>query len=358
MTAPSGGQQNPPTVGLAGAADSGAPRPEAPHPGAPGVVRGLTMRALRRWAAIAIGAALGGGVGFVAFGPSWGWGAFVGLSGGAALALLTLVALLDAWFAPRRSVEDWAAWLGPHIAVVKPAGPGPFPVVLQFHGCGGLRAPGGPPEPLREYAEAAAASGVAVLIIDSLAPRGLDRAAALARVCKGRCLRGVERAADVFGAVAYARAQPWVKPQQIALAGWSHGAWAIMDALSFDLDRTAPPGVAAVSAADLDGVKAVHLTYPYCGFPARTAEEGWALAPRTRLVQAENDDTALPIAVERAVSALHASGVVVERTLIAHVTHAFDEAEHEPGASYRVDRAAAAEARAAYARWLADTLAV
>ena len=31
-----------------------------------------------------------------------------------------------------------AAWLEPHLAVAKPDGEGPFPVSLQFHGCGGI----------------------------------------------------------------------------------------------------------------------------------------------------------------------------------------------------------------------------
>jgi len=53
-----------------------------------------------------------------------------------------------------------AEWLCPHLRVVKPEGSGPFPVVVQMHGCGGV-------QPLQDrYARAASAAGVAAVIVD------------------------------------------------------------------------------------------------------------------------------------------------------------------------------------------------
>jgi dienelactone hydrolase len=53
--------------------------------------------------------------------------------------------------------------------ILLPAGKGPFPVVVQMHGCGGV-------QPMqRRYAEAALEAGVAVVILDSLKPRYLGR---------------------------------------------------------------------------------------------------------------------------------------------------------------------------------------
>ncbi|HZZ88886.1 MAG TPA: prolyl oligopeptidase family serine peptidase, partial [Caulobacteraceae bacterium] len=143
--------------------------------------------------------------------------------------------------------------LAPHLTVLLPEGEGPFPVSLQFHGCGGIL-------PMQfEYAEAARAAGVAAVVVDSFAPRGISRPEARATVCTGAKFRGAERALDVRAAASWLHDQPWADTPRIAAAGWSHGAWAVMEALT----------------ADALPFKAVALFYPYCGPLARTATRGW-----------------------------------------------------------------------------------
>jgi len=159
-----------------------------------------------------------------------------------------------------------ADWLSPHLSVVKPAGPGPFPVVVQMHGCGGV-------QPLQSrYARAANAAGVAAVIVDSLAPRGISRLEAHLTVCSGLRLRGAERANDLVAVLHWLEAQTWADPRQVAAIGWSHGAWSIMEALAA-LPKNTPPGDVGVSA-----LKLTALFYPYAGPPARTHRLGWGLA--------------------------------------------------------------------------------
>lgn len=71
-----------------------------------------------------------------------------------------------------------------------PEGKGPFPVVLQFHGCGGMK------NLQARWADTARAAGWAVLVVDSYGHRRIDRFEAYATVCTGLQLWGRERAGD------------------------------------------------------------------------------------------------------------------------------------------------------------------
>ncbi|MEO6377912.1 MAG: dienelactone hydrolase family protein, partial [Caulobacteraceae bacterium] len=84
-------------------------------------------------------------------------------------------------------LDAHAAKLLEHTTIVRPDGPGPSPVVVQLHGCGGIQ-----PMQMR-YAETARTAGVAALVVDSLAPRGIGRREAQLTVCTGLRLRGAER---------------------------------------------------------------------------------------------------------------------------------------------------------------------
>ena len=108
----------------------------------------------------------------------------------------------------------WGERLARDVKVVKPAGRGPFPVSLQFHGCGGLM-------PMMDhYAEAAVKAGVAAVIIDSFKPRGMSRLDGHLFVCSGAMLRGSQRAADVHAMLAWLETQGWADRKRIAAAGW------------------------------------------------------------------------------------------------------------------------------------------
>ena len=114
-------------------------------------------------------------------------------------------------------LDAHAALLAEHLTLVKPDGPGPFPVVLQMHGCGGIQ-----PMQLR-YAEAARGAGFAAVVVDSLGPRGIGRREAQLTVCTGARLRGAERAVDLLAMLSWVKAQPWATADNVAAAGWSHG---------------------------------------------------------------------------------------------------------------------------------------
>ncbi len=254
----------------------------------------------------------------------------------AAVLVLAAGAVGAAWFAgafvERRSLAGLSAMLAEGLLVHRPAGAGeaPLPTVLAFLGCGGVFDREGRPRPLIEpYAAAANAAGWQLVVVDSFAVRGLGYEEAVARVCSGWRLRGRERAGDVVAALALARGRADVDGERIVLAGWSHGAWAVMDALSYDLEADFPHTLRAADPSLLEGLAGVFLVYPYCGLLPR-AERGWAHAPaRVRVVAVEGDEMAPPEDCAPAFRRLSAEGLPVAVTTLSGATHAFDEPDND-----------------------------
>jgi dienelactone hydrolase len=223
--------------------------------------------------------------------------------------------------------------------VLLPCGDGPFPVVVQMHGCGGV-------QPMQKrYAEAALEAGVAVVILDSLEPRGIGRREAQLTICSGLRLRGAERAEDLRIALDWVRAQPWADPDRIAAAGWSHGAWAAMEALAAD------DGHAGVAA-----LKLAVLIYPYAGPLARTASQGWgANRPKVMACIGGRDSVVGRPAPRRAIERLRTDGLDVELIELGEATHCFDDDQaSDPRTIHRPDLADLMRER--YAQALRRTL--
>ncbi|WP_035977158.1 dienelactone hydrolase family protein [Bradyrhizobium sp. th.b2] len=105
--------------------------------------------------------------------------------------------------------------------LTRPEGDAPRPAVVLMHGCSGLNDKKGRMFGLyRAWARALAAQGYVTLIVDSATPRGLGQT----------CSRGPDarrmwrdRPKDAYGALGYLQGQPFVKPDRIALMGWSQG---------------------------------------------------------------------------------------------------------------------------------------
>jgi len=145
------------------------------------------------------------------------------------------------------SLADRWTQLEPHTTVIGPDDDRRRPAVILFHGCGGLR------DHLPKYAAAAKAAGWRAFIVDSYAPRGWSRQFAMAMVCTGILLHGSQRAGDVLAALYGVSQRSDVDASKVVLAGWSHGGWGIMEAMSSD--RTAGMlGVADPGAVPLEGV--------------------------------------------------------------------------------------------------------
>ena len=106
-------------------------------------------------------------------------------------------------------------------ALYRPAGKGPFPVVVALHDCMGLYGPSGAMNShMRDWAERLVAQGYAVLMPDSFNPRGVPE----------MCSRdpdlirpGVERSRDARGSLDWLQTQPWAAGNRVGLVGWANG---------------------------------------------------------------------------------------------------------------------------------------
>lgn len=273
----------------------------------------------------------------------------------AALAVVTLIAaiFLAAWAelsgasAERRSFADLKSLVGQNLKVYRPDGAGPFPVVLMFHGCGGVR------EVQDDYAKIAQGAGVMAIVVDSMTPRGISYEKAVETVCSGRKLRGAERSGDVYAALALARDLPDVDANRMSLIGWSHGGWSIMDALVFDPPRERPHGLRDAPRDPFAGVVGISLIYPYAGFPALTAQRGWSTTsvPVDALVLTD-DTTAKYPATMAAIERARASGAQVDVEEWSGITHAFDERDLSADSQYEHDPEATDRVHARFAAWL------
>ena len=119
--------------------------------------------------------------------------------------------------------------------LARPSGPGPFPAIVQLHGCGGLEAQS------YRWARWFADHGYVALVVDSFGPRKL----------KGDCRSGPDeppvtaRFDDAFGALRYLQSLPDVKPDRIAAIGWSQGGVYAMSVINGpSLERARRRGVA------------------------------------------------------------------------------------------------------------------
>jgi len=245
----------------------------------------------------------------------------------------------------------WGDELARAVTVVKPAGRGPFPVSLQFHGCGGL-------VPLQgHYAQAAVKAGFAVVTVDSFKPRGLSRLDGHLFVCTGAMLRGTQRAADIHAMLAWLETQGWADTKRIGAVGWSHGGGTLMDALALGSATGKATGLTDADPKMLAKLRGVFLIYPYASFPSLTSQRGWRGAkPKVGAIIGGRDTVVGTRAPLRALERLKRDGVSVEAEVFAEATHSFDDnAAVDPRTRYRPDLSA--KARARYVAFLKTALA-
>lgn len=152
-----------------------------------------------------------------------------------------------------------------------------LPESPEFHLPGVLLVPGcaGTQDFHRAWAQDLVESDFIVLLVDSFKARGIDTEAELESVCEGERLWGFERAGDVLVSLGRLRVHPQVNEREIYMIGWSHGGWAVLDAVALGTEKNRPPMLSSHLDQPLSGVRAVVALYPYCGFGNHVARFGW-----------------------------------------------------------------------------------
>lgn len=238
-----------------------------------------------------------------------------------AVLLLAFAVSLSGLAVPKRSLEQQVALIQPHTEIRLPENvAGPVPGVLLLHGCGGRRLV------QDNYADVVVDAGYAALIINSNEARGIGRLGSMSQVCMALRLLGQERAADIHAGLEIARNHPGIDGERLALLGWSHGGWTILDTLSLTGESRAPASLHN-GPVELNGVQLALTMYPYCGFPALTDGHNLPAHIPLHAILAE-DDVIAP--ADRCAHRLTRGGAHVSFETYADQTHAFDEPNAPP----------------------------
>jgi dienelactone hydrolase len=260
------------------------------------------------------------------------------------------LAVWQGWLVERLPATRLAELLRPAIQVHKPEGDGPFPAAVLVSGCM-IEA-----EKMARWAALFTAHGWVAVVPDSYTPRGWNRPEVHGRICRGQMFWGTARAGDVLVALDEARRLPFVDPDRILLAGWSHGGWAVMDLLAFDPPRRLPfnlndlpPGFAAHG---LKGVVGVLLVYPYCGLGNRARGSGWR-HPAEVLMLLGGADRIVALGTCRAIAeALQRRGQKVAVHVYPGIDHGFDDPALQPDSPLIYDPITTADAFVRVGRFL------
>jgi dienelactone hydrolase len=206
-------------------------------------------------------------------------------------------------------------------ALYRPAGKGPFPVIVALHDCMGLYGPTGAMNShMRDWAERLVAQGYAILMPDSFNPRGVpeicSRAPELIRP-------GVERARDAVGALDWLRRQPWAAADRVGLVGWANGGTtALTFATSEGRDATAGADSPRRSGSRGPRFSVIVAFYPNCATLAQAP--GWRSDIPLTLFTGGKDDWAPAKACVGLASQIGASGGVLDLVKYNTAGHDFD----------------------------------
>lgn len=191
----------------------------------------------------------------------------------------------------------------------RPAGKGPFPVVISLHGCAGPSDADGNLTPREsDWRNRWLSQGFMVVVPDSFGSRGVgSQCRTRSRVVRS----SAERSDDAAATRAYLQSRSDVRPGSINLVGHSNGASTVLYATATDLR----PG-----DGNPDFVRAIAF-YPGCAQPLRRGVI--SRVPLLILIgAADNWTPAAPCA--RLVEQMRAAGATVEFVQYANAYHGFD----------------------------------
>ena len=198
----------------------------------------------------------------------------------------------------------------------KPEGPGPFPAVIGMHGCNGLVDPDGKVFPL--YGAWGENSRRMAISFSCRTPgsRGHGDLCAVQPPSARPVQPNREVPRDSYGAMAYLRTRPDVKPNSIAILGQSLGAASMFYAIA---EGARPKELAAEQ-----DFRAAIAFYPVCQ-PFLAQEPKWKPRQRMLFLMGEADNFTPAAPCKELIAAIAASGgPPIETRWYPGVYHSFD----------------------------------
>jgi dienelactone hydrolase len=235
-----------------------------------------------------------------------------------ALVLLVMLAPACVTVLPRTSALRFPSLAGDTMVdgyLYRPEGDARRPAVVFLHGCGGLFSATTGQIVSREldWSKRFVDMGYAVLMVDSFSPRRITK------MCSPQTFQQsvfLERPKDAYGALRYLQAQPFVRPDRIAVVGWSQGGGVTL--LSVRGDSLGRP-------ADLreGDFRAAVAFYPsVCN--ERSHRVPWTSAIPTLVLIGERDNWTLPEPCKQFVETAAARGSDIRIQIYPGAYHDFD----------------------------------
>src|SRR5580692_9302787 len=199
-------------------------------------------------------------------------------------------------------------------SLYRPEGAGPFPAVVALHDCSGLvhHRPLTETRLYIEWARLLVANGFVVLFPDSFGSRSIG---SQCREQNRKVHASRERVADANAARRWLQAQDYVKPDRVALLGWSNGGVAALWAVR-------PTGAPHDGSTDF---RSAVTFYPSC---RKLRETAWsARVPTLILVGSADDWTPAPVC-QQMVAGAHDRSARVQIVVYPGAQHEFDRANY------------------------------
>lgn len=215
-------------------------------------------------------------------------------------------------------------FLKPHFEIVKPSSGKKFPTVIMFHACGG-------PYPyLDSWQKFFSDSGIASIQVDSTGPRGMNRRTAIRTVCSGFDLQGQERAGDVYSVLANLDQFSWIDNDNLFIAGWSHGAYTLMDFMTMN-DDLVPSNILDFNQNAIPRIKGKISFYPHCGILNLSQKYKWRTRTPSLVFLADQDGFGLatqPSDCIELFQSMNKNEKYIDYYLMENSTHVFDSEQY------------------------------
>ena len=190
----------------------------------------------------------------------------------------------------------------------------------MFHACGG-------PYPyLDSWQKFFSDNGIASIQVDSAGPRGMTRRTAIRTVCSGVDLQGQERAGDVYSILTNLNQYSWIDKENIFLAGWSHGAYTLMDFMTMN-DNLIPSNILDFEQQFIPKIKGKITFYPHCGILNLSQKYPWRTKTPSIVFLADQDGFGLatqPTDCIDLFDSMNKEEKYIDYYLMENSTHVFD----------------------------------
>jgi dienelactone hydrolase len=125
----------------------------------------------------------------------------------------------------------------------------------------------------------------------------------------------------------WVRHQGWADPNRIVAAGWSHGGWTTLDAMSLTpgADMANSTRLDGLSDDPLKGLVGAFVVYPYCGVGCVAAERGTRVDVPVKALVGSADVIVGNKGLAKTLQKMKTPKSAIDVTMLEGATHAFDE---------------------------------